>query len=97
MNANRFPNIMESGTVGGDLEDPSFKMKAVIVADGPFIMLTEDLVKRLSCPGNKGRSVFGRRMNKLGIEGRTVDRVRYRVASSMPVIPAKASSLGSRS
>lgn len=36
-------------------------------------MFEEDLVKRLSGPGNEGRSRLRGRMGKLGIEGRKID------------------------
>ena len=75
MNADRCPNIMESVSVRWDLEDPTFKMDAVVVANGPFIVLTEDLVQRLSCPWNKGRPFLRGEAAKFNIEGRTIDRV----------------------
>ena len=66
---------MEAVSIGRNLQGPSFKLKAVVIADGPFKVLTEDLVQRLSGPGDKGRSLFRSRMDKLGIEGRTIDCV----------------------
>ena len=79
MNPDRCPDIMEAVPVRRNLQAPAFKLNAVVVSDSPFKVLTEDLVQRLSSPGDKGGSFFRSRMDKLGIEGRTIDRVQIPV------------------
>lgn len=67
------PDVMKPVPIGRDLKDPSFERLAVVVANDPFVMLAEDFVKRLSGPGNEGRSFLRSPMGKFGIEGRKID------------------------
>ncbi len=55
--------------IRGDLQDQSLETRAVVSADGAFVLLTQDVFQTAANPEHKSRSVLRGRLGKLGIEG----------------------------
>ncbi len=68
MNPHSYLDVMAAMPICGDLQFHSLKADAVVSADGPLILFTEDVIKTLPFPRDERRTLFRGRLHKLGVE-----------------------------